>query len=300
MRDRAPIRHVDYFWWTLGAVIGGFIIQSILQVWFGAGRFLFDWVALSPDNILSFKVWTIFSYGLMHGSLGHLFFNCLTLIFIGRWLSRQIEPRQFLQLTLAALFMGGLAWLLLHALVGGPALAKQPLVGFSAAVMGMITVACLMMPGKLTLLIFFVLPAEINPRVLLKLLMGFEVLGLLFLELPPLVGRQPLIASPIASSAHLGGALAGYLFYRMLQRGGIPSLTKVTEKFSQKVSVEDPSWAKKRTPASSGKFKVNLTNRKDLRKEVDRILDKINKEGFQSLSPEEQKILDEAGDLLKK
>lgn len=72
------------------------------------------------------------------------------------------------------------------------------------------------------------------------------------------------------------------------------------ESVAEKVSVEPPNWTKKRTPASTGKFKVNVTNRKDLRKEVDRILDKINREGFQSLNDEEKKVLDDAGDLLKK
>ena len=37
-----------------------------------------------------------------------------------------------------------------------------------------------------------------------------------------------------------------------------------------------------------------------MKKEVDRILDKINSKGFGSLSDDEKKILDEAGDLLKK
>ena len=37
-----------------------------------------------------------------------------------------------------------------------------------------------------------------------------------------------------------------------------------------------------------------------LKKEVDRILDKINSQGFGALTDSEKKILDEAGDLLKK
>jgi hypothetical protein len=45
---------------------------------------------------------------------------------------------------------------------------------------------------------------------------------------------------------------------------------------------------------------VNLTNRNDLRVEVDRILDKINSEGFGALTPEEKRLLDEARDLLSR
>jgi hypothetical protein len=46
------------------------------------------------------------------------------------------------------------------------------------------------------------------------------------------------------------------------------------------------------TPTS---YRVNLgTGRADLKVEVDRILDKINSHGFQSLSAEEKRVLDEA------
>jgi hypothetical protein len=45
---------------------------------------------------------------------------------------------------------------------------------------------------------------------------------------------------------------------------------------------------------------VNLTNRSDLRAEVDRILDNINREGFGALTEEEKRLLDEARDLLSR
>jgi len=45
---------------------------------------------------------------------------------------------------------------------------------------------------------------------------------------------------------------------------------------------------------------VNLTNRDDLRAEVDRILDKINSQGFGALTADEKRVLDEARDLLSR
>ena len=48
------------------------------------------------------------------------------------------------------------------------------------------------------------------------------------------------------------------------------------------------------------RFKINFTNRKELQKEVDRILDKINKEGFGALSEEERSTLDKAKELLNR
>jgi hypothetical protein len=46
--------------------------------------------------------------------------------------------------------------------------------------------------------------------------------------------------------------------------------------------------------------KVNLSPRADLRAEVDRILDKINSQGFGALTEEEKRRLDEAKDLLSR
>ncbi|GHC12634.1 rhomboid family intramembrane serine protease [Cerasicoccus arenae] len=292
MRDRAPIRHVDYFWWSLWIFVGAFVLQNVLGVWLGAGGFLFDWFALSIMGITQGKVWTLFTYSLMHADMMHFFFNMLVFFFIGRWLSRQLEPKKFLHLIIASAFLGSLVWLVVHAIFGGGAV-----IGMSAITVGMTIAACLLWPGEtITLLLFFLIPVNIRARVLMWVVVGLQAAGFLFIELPQLMGRTLVMNDPGSSfSAHLGGALAGYLFYRLLQRP-----TPLFESVTKKVSVEAPKWTKKRTPATSGKFKVNLSSRNEFSREVDRILDKINREGFQSLSPEEHKILDEAGDVLKK
>ncbi|WP_309400121.1 rhomboid family intramembrane serine protease [Cerasicoccus maritimus] len=297
MRNRAPVRHVDYFWWVLWVFIGAFLLQNILGVWFRAAPFLYNWVALSVDNVSHGKVWTIFTYSLMHGGLQHFFINGILFFVIGRWLSKELEPKRFLHLILGSIFLGGVTWLGIHALIGPQQLYGQPVIGFSAAIAGLLVTACLIWPhGQISLLLFFILPVSFNPRTLLWVVVGIDAIGFLFIELAYLLGYQPIMqAAGIAFSAHLGGALAGYIFYRVLQRPA-----PLFESVAKKVSVEPPKWTKKRTQASTGKFKVNLTNRKDLRKEVDRILDKINREGFQSLNDEEKKVLDDAGDLLKK
>ncbi len=45
-------------------------------------------------------------------------------------------------------------------------------------------------------------------------------------------------------------------------------------------------------------YKVNVTSREDLRIEVDRILDKINSEGFGALTAQEKRLLDDAREAL--
>jgi hypothetical protein len=67
--------------------------------------------------------------------------------------------------------------------------------------------------------------------------------------------------------------------------------------------IELPRWVKQRSTkaaAPAPAYSVNIGGRGHLRAEVDRILDKINSDGFGSLSAEEKKLLDEARDLIGK
>jgi hypothetical protein len=68
------------------------------------------------------------------------------------------------------------------------------------------------------------------------------------------------------------------------------------------VGIELPRWLRRRrkTTPSTPRFQVNLTSHDDLRAEVDRILDKINSQGFGALTNEEKRLLDEARDLLSR
>jgi len=55
-----------------------------------------------------------------------------------------------------------------------------------------------------------------------------------------------------------------------------------------------------RTPLPAAPEPVNVGSREHLRAEVDRILDKINSQGFGALTADEKRILDEARDLLSR
>ena len=70
------------------------------------------------------------------------------------------------------------------------------------------------------------------------------------------------------------------------------------------IRVKRPAWMKvsssgKKTTASSN-YTVNFSNRESIQEEVDRILDKINDEGFGALTEEEKSTLDRAKHILNK
>jgi hypothetical protein len=101
----------------------------------------------------------------------------------------------------------------------------------------------------------------------------------------------------MASSAHLGGMLTGLLYYRFVHRAAWFNP-------EDRADVEMPRWVKRARKSSAALAELESaavpppSSREDIRAEVDRILDKINSEGFSALSVEEKRLLDEAKDLL--
>ncbi len=272
--------------WILYVTIGVFIAQLIVQNWFQSGA-MHHLFALSSDSLRNGFVWTLITYGFLHGGLLHIGINLLLLYLFGRELVVVLGGKLFCWLYFGSALVGGAVWLAFN--------LNQPstLVGASGAVLGLIIFFICMHPNRP--MAFFFIPISIRPRTIGYIIIGFNVIGFLFAELPGL--GQPG-GDNVAYSAHLGGALAGYLFHRLIY-------SSAPEIGSANPSVEVPQWFKKKQkkrPAGAGvgKYQVNITNRKDLQKEVDRILDKINSEGFGSLSEDEKKTLDQAKDILSR
>jgi hypothetical protein len=166
------------------------------------------------------------------------------------------------------------------------------LLGASAAASALVILyACFFPNREITLLLFFILPVTVRPKIVAYVMIAVDVCGLVFYEI---MGS----ASPFggaAHSAHLGGMAAGWIYFRYVH--------DMNWTFGRKAAdIELPRWVKhqgsaKAAPAS---YSVNVGDRSHLRAEVDRILDKINSDGFGSLSAAEKKVLDEARDLIGK
>ena len=141
---------------------------------------------------------------------------------------------------------------------------------------------------------FLFIPIQFTGQQLLWVLLGFQVFFLLFAEIPGTAGAAT------AYSAHIGGMLGAFVYERKLM--GISTLTDFFRRLTAgRATIEVPKWTKRAEAAQSkvgNRFKVNTTNRPAMKREVDRILDKINSKGFGALTDEEKKLLDNAKDLL--
>lgn len=286
MRDDYRRNQTSVVVWLIAAIVAGFLLQNIFLRWFGVGQAFTEYFALSIDGLQSGRVWTLLTYSFLHSpsNLLHVIANLLGLYFLGRELLPLLGEKRFLWFYAAAAVAGGLLWTATHWRTGGVVW------GASAAVYGLLTVfACFYPNRQVTLLLFFVLPVTLKPKYIASALLGLDLCGFLFYEVMGAV-------SPFgfAHSAHLGGMLAGWIYFRYVHEG----------KWSlrRSASFELPKWARRRTASSTPapKFQVNLSDRNDLRAEVDRILDKINSQGFGSLTDEEKRVLDSAKDMLSR
>lgn len=256
-----------------------FILQNIFLQWFRT-PVLASLFGLSPVGLSHGCIWTLLTYAFLHGDFLHLLFNMLVIYFVGQAVETLAGPKRFTIIYSTAVLLGGLAWLFLS-----PNRLGGELIGASAAAGGLLIFFCCLQPNQpVTLLLFFILPVTMKPKWLAVGLIGLEVFGFLFYELP---GQ-----GTVANSAHLGGMLGGYLCFVFFQSGYTFSL------FGEGAS---PKWLQERSRASFRKqsFQINTSSREILRTEVDRILDKINAKGFGALSQEEKKILEKAKDILK-
>jgi membrane associated rhomboid family serine protease len=287
MRDDYQRERTSFLIWLLSATIAGFVIQNVCAnpAWLNRPQFL-DFVALSSEALKRGYLWTLFTFPLLHQNILHLLVLVLSVFFIGRELLPHIGERRMAWLTGMATVTAGLAWFALNFNRGGIVIGLTPIL-----LCYLTLFACLFPDREMSFLVFFVLPVTTRPKYLAWIVLFVEVIGLAFSEVP---GGK--LGTGVPYSAHLGGMLAGWLYFRFMRGANWLDLRRSAE-------IELPRWMKraKKTPAAAAPaFHVDVSSRDDLRAEVDRILDKINSQGFGALTPEEKRLLDNAKDVLSR
>ena len=271
--------------------------------------FALDHLALNPGlpGVL-LEPWQLLTYNFMHGvdarsfGLLHVLFNMLWLFWIGKEYEQMHGPHQMLALYVIGGVGGGVLSVLGYALT-----ASTPVIyGASASVLAVMTAVAILYPYKKIGLLF------LGAVRLLYLVIGFLALDLLFMA-----------GSNTAVLAHLGGAAAGFLFAKA-QRSGV-DLTSWAKVFFSGRSQSRYSPGRSAGGSSSGGSTLGglfgaggggerassrrasagretLREERDRKKrqrnarraEVDRILDKISAKGYEALSDDEKRTLEDA------
>lgn len=161
------------------------------------------YIALQPSSILQGKyIWTFITSMFMHGGVGHLFVNMLSLIFIGSFVERLIGRKRFFWFYMISGLFAGLFFVLI-AYVFNSGLDVYA-VGASGALFGVGGLLMLLTPNLPVYIMFIPIP--------IKMKYAMPVM-LLVLWLASFIGDIP-----IGNTAHLGGLIAG-LIYGFYLRG---------------------------------------------------------------------------------
>lgn len=216
--------------------------------------------------------WRMITYMFLHGGFLHFLFNMLWLWWMGRAVEETVGPRTFTVLYFGAGILGALLDAGL-ALVFGDALV----IGASGAVTGMLVAFAMLYP-RAPIMLFLFPPIEARYFVA-----GWIAIDILF------VGA----GDGVARLVHLGGALGGYLMIKAYKNGKDLSLViRYIEYLFGKVK-----------PASGGNKSKKKRNKNmhivqdaEIVEEVDQteldaILEKISKNGYDALSKEEKRKL---------
>lgn len=260
------------------------------------------WGGLSVPALLEGRVWTVFTHMFVHGSLLHLLGNCLMIFFTGKAVQSLIGSRHFLHIY----FLSGLVGAALQLLVGwlqhrhAPEIPMPLIIGASGAASGTLLALAVMLPQEMiTAMIYFIIPVRMRLWTLALLLMWSSAI-LAVLDL------SGVLQLGIAHFDHLGGALAGWWFVRLLGYGGPPVTYEHMWQERQR-GEEKRAYAGVRKRQRSMDMDeptpealMPLTKKQLIEQEIDPILDKIAAHGLESLSEEELQLLARASDEVRK
>ena len=218
------------------------------------------------------RPWTLFTYMFLHIRAMHLLFNMLMLWIVADFFYRNFGDREFAKFYFFGGIFGGLLYLLFSSVYP----ETSVLMGASAAIYSVLFAMVAYHPEMNVRLPFINQPIK-----LLHLAIGFIVLGFL-LNTDNLGGNI----------SHVGGALFGYFYMKRFEKGGAAfnSNNPVFNIFKKKERPDD--LQDDIPPRDDFEYNEWRASKED---QTNRILEKISRSGYNSLTEEEKEFLFKQG-----
>lgn len=267
-----------------------FLGGQVLIVNVPASHLIDKWFALNPlTEDGNFQVWQLITYQFMHGGFTHILFNMLALWMFGMEVENLWGSKKFLTFYLLCGIVAGISQLVFPALFNEP---QGYTIGASGAIMGVLVAFGMLFPDRY-IYIYFLLPVKAKYFVIIYIVIEF-------FSIPS--------GGDVAHLAHLGGALAGFIFVLFnrkpsyLRNSYYNSGISGGNKFFDSLKNPSSVFKKKDDEAEDAKYyEINGDkNEPEIsQEEIDKILDKISQSGYQNLSDREKKVLFEASKRMK-
>ena len=270
-----------------------FLFRTIAYLFQLPSDFLLEWFVFpkEPGEFI-FKPWSIITYSFLHGGIWHILSNMLILYFSGIYFLNYFSPKRLLNYFFLGVIMGALVYMLSYNLFPAfQSMGRSYLIGASAGVMAVLVGIATYIP---------------NMRVKLLLIGSIK-----FWYIAAFLVALDIIQIPMSNAgghlAHLGGAALGYVYTKQLQKGNdigswfekimdsFASLFKTTERKAKMKTVYRKNTNKKSATEQRKPFSSRKLDKDEKQKQIDAILDKISKSGYDSLSKSEKDFLFKAG-----
>lgn len=229
---------------------------------------ILDYFVVEADLMsLIFKPWSLITYGFLHGSFSHLFWNMIMLFYFGNILVNYFGDKRLLNVFFNGILFGGIIYIISYNLFPVFTGVSSKMIGSSAGVMA---------------ILFYI--TSYNPNHTIR----FFFINIKLLYIAVFLLLMDIIQIPVENSgghiAHLGGALIGFLMFRSFK--GIDFVDIYTNLTTKKNNKKI-----KRNKTFSGS---NFDQKK-----IDSILDKISESGYESLTKDEKNYLFKASNKKK-
>ncbi|MBB3054694.1 rhomboid family protein [Mucilaginibacter gotjawali] len=211
--------------------------------------------------------WTPLTYMFMHAGIFHILFNMLWLYWFGQIFEEFLGKKRTVGLYLMGGFAGAFLFVFCYNVL--PFYTQlhvadnSTLVGASAGVMAVMVATATQLPNY-TIPLILIGPVKLKWLVLFFIVVDFFGIT---------------SANAGGELSHLGGALIGFIYIKQLQKGNdwIAGITKIFKPRPKlRVVSSNPSGRSSGAPRQE---------------EIDLILDKISRSGYDSLSKQEKDIL---------
>ena len=241
------------------------------------GGFL-DYLAVPANlELLARRPWTIITYMFLHVDFIHILMNLLWLYWFGTIFIQELGVKKLLSTYILGGLAGGLLFVIFYNVfpVFETVKASSIALGASASVMAVVVATATYQPERRMNLVL------IGPvKIIYIALIMFIVTSMVDFSV-----------NTGGKIAHIGGALMGFFFAHYYKRG--TDISKGFDRIMDKIA----TWFK------PGKEKLKVSykraaddieynkQKKEEQKEIDEILDKISKAGYDSLSAREKELL---------
>ena len=217
------------------------------------------------------NIFQLFTAGFAHADFWHLFFNMWGLYIFGKLVTPYVTKHQFLMLYLAGAVSGNLIYMLTHLHYVGA------LLGASGAICAVMMAAAMLEPNRRFVMLFL----PFTPIKTTTLVICYTVIEVLML-----IGRD---ASGISHLSHLCGFIGGYILIKIIYRSRLPWDPLRFIKMPEVPKFTPPPVNRPASENHSANGDAPVTQR-----ELDALLDKLSREGINSLSEYELQRLKKA------